>query len=72
MGRKRQRRRRLPRGWGHELRGVTVNDGESQGEFNLSFCFSGPKDRVLQNEARLVVATLHMRSDPKAAGLENG
>lgn len=54
------------------FRGVTVNDGESQGEFNLSFCFSGPKDRVLQNEARLVVATLHMRSDPKAAGLENG
>ena len=50
----------------------TVKDGERQGEFNLLFCFSGPKDRVLQNEARVVVATLHMRPDPKAAGLENG
>lgn len=47
-----------------------VKDGERQGEFDLSFCFSGPKDRVLQDQARLVVATLHMRSDPDAPGLE--
>lgn len=47
----------------------TVKDGE-QGEFNLSFCFSGPKDRVLQDRARLVAATLHMRSDPDASGLQ--
>jgi hypothetical protein len=52
------------------FRSFTVKDGKSQGVFNISFCFSGPGDRVLQHEARVVVATLRMRSDPKAAGLE--
>jgi hypothetical protein len=49
--------------------GFTVKDGERHGEFNLSFCFSGPDDRVLQDQARLVVATLHMRSDPNTVSL---
>jgi hypothetical protein len=47
--------------------GVTVNDGEHyQGKFDLSFCFSGPNEWALQDRARVVVSTLHIRSDPTA------
>ncbi len=49
--------------------GITVNDGEDQGVFNASFCFSGPNEAVRQNQAKVVVSTLHLRSDPTASGL---
>jgi hypothetical protein len=49
--------------------GVRVDDGARQGEFDLSFCFSGPNEKALEDQARVVVATLHIRSDPSAPSL---